>query len=960
MKKNLRNTLLLVLSLLSTGAFATNYYVSALTGNNGYSGTVGQPFATIQYAANLTNPGDTVFIMNGTYNSTNNPVFQQTRSGVAGQYITFKNYAGHNPLITASGNVWNACVINASYIVVDGLEFMGNNANITYAQAYQAYQDYKSGTIGPQANFNTNCLSIGTAGNPHHVTVRNCKVHDFPAAGVGGGHCDYITIENNLIYNNSWYTMYATSGISILDPISIDTVTGYKMFIRKNICYGNKTTIPWAQISALSDGNGIIIDVNTGSTGAPAYAGRTLVENNISYYNGGSGIHAYKAAHVDIINNTAYSNGNVVGYSEIYSNTGTDNKIINNIMYARTGGKAATNSGNVNVTYDYNVYYNGVADVMGSNDIVANPQFTNLAFDGTADFHLKDISPAINAGNNTPGLYSSTDIAGVARPVGPRPDMGAYEFTGTPAVIPNFTAGNIAALRVGDGTNALGANATAVQVLEYTPTGGAGAMNVVLGSAVTATADTLVLSGDNTTYEGQLSLTPDGKYLAVAGYKGLPGDAQATYRAKDKIIVRLSYNGTVDYSTRISAATLNGTIRSTVTSNNLRYYITGVSTSPASTNSTRFLNFGTPVTTTSTAFFGSVRSLASFSGQIYYSQNNTVGSLTPVAASGNYGTSVLFPGVSISGHNYTQLALLDVDATASYLGTGYDVLYCADITLGLVKFYWNGTTWVLAGVFNPASTTGVTGGIYALGARLNSSGIPEIVAVKGAASNNQVLLLTDASGFTGNITTTVPAVINIAAAGNNNMFRGVAFAPAQSGTLPVELLSFQASVIGNSVRLNWATASEINTREFVIEKSLDGTNFSFLSSVAAKNLANGASYSLADKDAGKGQLFYRLKSVDKNGAFTYSKTVSVFLHTNVTDQLQLFPNPVISYCTLSYPLATANAFVSIYTADGKKLSSYQVAAGSTQTGIDVSAFAKGSYFIVYNNGNKISTISFNK
>lgn len=293
-------------------------------------------------------------------------------------------------------------IIDASYVVIEGLEFEGNNANITYADAYQAYQDYKSGTKGPQANFNTNALSFGTTTPVSHIIIRNCRVHDFPGAGVGGGRCDYITIEGNTIYNNAWYMMYAGSGISILDPVHVDNYTGYKIFIRGNICYGNKTTIPWAQISALSDGNGIIIDVNTGTATVPAYVGRTLVENNLSYNNGGGGVHAYKAAHVDIINNTAYNNGTVVGYPEIDGIMGSDVKIYNNIMYARSGG--ACNSNDATATYNYNIYFNGSSYRQGASDMTAtHPQFVLLSLDGTADFRLKDISPAINTGSNIEG-----------------------------------------------------------------------------------------------------------------------------------------------------------------------------------------------------------------------------------------------------------------------------------------------------------------------------------------------------------------------------------------------------------------------------------------------------------------------------------------------------------------------------------------------------------------------------
>ncbi len=122
MKKLLTLTWLLAFTLLTTTSFATNYYISALTGDSSFSGTsTTQAFATIKKAADLTNPGDTVFIMNGTYTPISN--YQQsivtiTRSGTDAAYITYKSYPGHTPklqLLTGLNfQIWRAVAIDAS------------------------------------------------------------------------------------------------------------------------------------------------------------------------------------------------------------------------------------------------------------------------------------------------------------------------------------------------------------------------------------------------------------------------------------------------------------------------------------------------------------------------------------------------------------------------------------------------------------------------------------------------------------------------------------------------------------------------------------------------------------------------------------------------------------------------------------------------------------------------------
>ena len=436
-------------AILAFGAcqnnYATNYYVSP-QGNNGNEGTtVARALSTIQKAADMVFPGDTVLVMNGIYNSTSGPVLNVTRSGAADKYITFKAYWGHQPKITASGNVWNAVSLNGSFIAIEGFELEGNNAKLTYEAALASYNDHIKGGVNWSyyAGFNTNGISIGGPRTesklPHHVAIRNCRVHDFPGGGISAIQADYITIENNVVYDNAWYMMYAGSGISILTPFNSDRLTGYKNIIRSNIVSGNKTTIPWVNLKRLSDGNGIIIDVNQqgylnqdGETpnSEEAYTGRTLVENNVSFNNGGSGIHSFKGDHVDIINNTAYHNGTVMAYPEIFTNQCQDVNIINNIMYARNGGDCNSKPKNASEIYSYNLYFNGKIGMKGTGDMEADPQFINPSTDrSVADFTLRKESPAIDRGSGVTGQFSLKDILGVVRPQGVAPDKGSYEFT---------------------------------------------------------------------------------------------------------------------------------------------------------------------------------------------------------------------------------------------------------------------------------------------------------------------------------------------------------------------------------------------------------------------------------------------------------------------------------------------------------------------------------------------------
>ncbi|MEO5731515.1 MAG: choice-of-anchor Q domain-containing protein [Byssovorax sp.] len=406
----------------------TEYFVSG-TGVDTNSGTADKPFRTIQKAAGLTVPGDVVTVMNGTYTnaSPNGSVVNITRSGNASAWIKYRAYPGHSPKLKFTG--WNGFSLSggASYIEITGFSMEGSITDTTLAYC-----------TGQKDVANPLCNSSGVtidgrkdgATKPHHVRVANNHIFNCAGAGIAAIQADYITVEDNQIHDNSWYTRYATSAISLFQAWRFDEGTGYKMFVRRNRTWNNKTLVPWEAIDKLSDGNGIIIDdsknTQNGST-LGAYKGRFLVADNVSFNNGGSGIHAYVSEHVDIFNNTAYHNGTVVGYPDIYAASSNDVNIINNIMFARPDGRPNSNYGNTSTRYDYNIYFGGTGpEVIGPNDRVIDPLFVNPSTDpALADFHLRQGSPAVDTGESNSNV--SGDHVGAARPQGNAFDRGAYE-----------------------------------------------------------------------------------------------------------------------------------------------------------------------------------------------------------------------------------------------------------------------------------------------------------------------------------------------------------------------------------------------------------------------------------------------------------------------------------------------------------------------------------------------------
>jgi hypothetical protein len=421
------------------------YYVSPNGSDANDGRSEATAFATPQKALNVANSGDIILLMEGTYDGGASPVASFTRAGAPDGWITLKNYPGQHPLLT--GNGWNIISISEgksgeysnvpslAYLEVRGLHIRGIGDVVK-----EKYPDSLNRS-DPRSNSN----GIAIDGRymthvPHHIRVADNLVEYCPAAGIGALEADWITIEHNICRNNCWTTIYATSGISTLGASNFDgTYNRYRNLIRNNICDRNQTYYKWKDQNKMSDGNGIIIDLNQHTPDRPnsTFTGRTLVQNNLSFCNGGSGIHTVDAYHVDIINNTAYMNSAspTLQYSEIFTYGSDDVRILNNILVAPvadlTAGQLAIpvnliGGPNGKVTFANNVYFGGnIPPEMGSGDKFANPQFVNPSADPTAtDFRLKPTSPAIRAGQfNTFSPYVDFD----GRPRGVTPDAGAFQ-----------------------------------------------------------------------------------------------------------------------------------------------------------------------------------------------------------------------------------------------------------------------------------------------------------------------------------------------------------------------------------------------------------------------------------------------------------------------------------------------------------------------------------------------------
>lgn len=444
------------ISLYPTNYVSTrNWYVSAAASASNTAGTEALPFNTIQKAADRVAPGDTVFVMAGRYTGTGINIVGIQRTGTPSRSIVFMPYRTDKPIVALGNNNFNGINVlpAGAYIKIQGFEVIGNNANITLDQAKQqpGACEGPNPTATPIARFNGSGIATDgrRGGNlrPHHIVIANNNVHDCAGGGIISIETDYLTVENNITANTSWYTVYGTSGISILNAWNFDNNTAVpRMIFRNNRSFGNILKIAWniggtGTNCRFFDGNGIILDNNKAvdpnrptvvKNALGDYTGKFLVENNLCYQNGGRGINVNYSDNATIINNTTYQNGVSdgpfgVGIESEFIAQGSNNiRVYNNIFYGRPGERvtevnSSTIAHNNNLTFEGTgtPFFSGNQNITGK-----DPLFANAA---EGDFQLSANSPALNAGSSASDQYSAKDILGVDRPQGAGVDIGAFE-----------------------------------------------------------------------------------------------------------------------------------------------------------------------------------------------------------------------------------------------------------------------------------------------------------------------------------------------------------------------------------------------------------------------------------------------------------------------------------------------------------------------------------------------------
>lgn len=159
---------------------------------------------------------------------------------------------------------------------------------------------------------------------------------------------------------------------------------------------------------------------------------------------------------------------------------------------------------------------------------------------------------------------------------------------------------------------------------------------------------------------------------------------------------------------------------------------------------------------------------------------------------------------------------------------------------------------------------------------------------------------------------------------------------ATSSILPVGQLSFTASEKNKISLLEWNDANETSI-SYIVERSADGINFQSLKKITAKNNKPIEDYIFYDESPLPGNNYYRLKIIDKEGRYSFSKVKQIYFTQNI-QATKCFPNPAKDYVYLNILNENAGIYsYSIFNLQGTPLitASASTQLGSNQLRIDL-------------------------
>jgi hypothetical protein len=544
-------------SVLAQG---TTYYV-ATNGSDSNSGTIDQPFATLNYALTKANAGDTVDVRGGTYYFTSGYDFNA--SGTASAHIVIQSYPGEQAILDGSkasrGTSADCVTVLGQYVDVKNFEC--RNAPRTgftvWGGAHVQLLNnvvHDSWGAGIFVGYNQRGVvsDVLIDGNTvYHNVLSNSNPNDYgggwsPAIATEAG--SYVTYTNNVIYDNygegalqylsdhghvAHNTLHDNYSVELYMDNDTDTLYEKNFAYTTNDSHYYRFGVPASGIQMANESYGISNPLNSNTA-----INNIIVGGGYGFYYGNYG-NGGGLKNTLIANNTFY--GAAKAMVHIDSDAGHSNTTFaNNIFYQTNGKPQCEYTPTSAITFKNNLWYGGSAgNCAGSADVNADPLLANPGTATPTDYAQQNSSPAIDAGTTLDSVHD--DYAGTARPQGNGYDIGAFEGGNpgsgggggnpTPTPTPPPTP-----------TPAPSSFTCAVTYDKYSDWGTGFSVNI----SITNTGSTPI-SG------WSLSWTYSGDQKITSGW-----DANFNQNGQTVTVTNLSWNGGIDPGSTISNIGFNG------------------------------------------------------------------------------------------------------------------------------------------------------------------------------------------------------------------------------------------------------------------------------------------------------------------------------------------------------------------------------------------------------------------
>ena len=315
--------------------------------------------------------------------------------------ILLTNFPGHSPIIEFDG-AGGISMTEMSRVEISGFEIVGPNRDITKEEAMEDRLLHSNYFSGRGIKFT----------DSNHIKIHNIIAHHCPSSGIRADRSDYVAFEDNIVFNNTWWSSSASSALVIGDARHIDDLDLTKMFLNRNEVYGNQNFIPFYSLcrdkpddpscteeddlrtpadygtenqTYIIDGSGVYVTRNENYK-----YGRFEMSYNRAYNNGINGLVVHKTDRARVVGNVIWDNGQVPKsepesrqkYAGLTLNMAHDVEVRDNYVktelnndysYAMQGASlndATANNKNCKVDNESGTGYGMVADAYG--DAVTN------------------------------------------------------------------------------------------------------------------------------------------------------------------------------------------------------------------------------------------------------------------------------------------------------------------------------------------------------------------------------------------------------------------------------------------------------------------------------------------------------------------------------------------------------------------------------------------------------------